>query len=82
MADPIQMVRVDDVIAEGVGVLNGSILLVWDGQYWVPVDVIELTEQPAECRCGAWLSHLCDCQTATVRLKSEPRQITRVPVDD
>ena len=45
MSDTIQVVRVDDVIAEGVGVLNGSILLVWDGQDWVPVDVIELTEE-------------------------------------
>ncbi len=45
MPDTIQVVRVDDVIAEGVGVLNGSILLVWDGQNWVPVDVIELTER-------------------------------------
>ncbi len=45
MSDTIRVVRVDDVIAEGVGVLNGSILLVWDGQNWVPVDVIELTER-------------------------------------
>ena len=45
MPDTIQVVRVDDVIAEGVGVLNGSILLVWDGQDWVPVDLIELTER-------------------------------------
>ncbi len=47
MADTIQVVRVEDIVTEGVAVWDDddSVLIVYDGQDWVSVDVIEFTEE-------------------------------------
>ena len=47
MSDKNQVARVADIVAEGVAVWDDddSVLIVYDGQDWVSVDVIELTEE-------------------------------------